>query len=104
MVAKRSIVHFSCMSRWVIMTLILVLTTQISSSLRLMPQSAAPAASLPYYYQELQDEGMIGSHSEVQPEDVVADYGIWDPTPYSGGGGYAPVPHARRSTYASYPN
>ncbi|KAJ6998743.1 hypothetical protein NC653_014796 [Populus alba x Populus x berolinensis] len=88
----RSVVHISCMIVMVLMTLMPVEATEPSSAWP--PAQVSSSASLfSHPFDDHQEEG-VEQHTEIHPPDVVEDYSIWDPAPRSGGGDYAPIPHA----------
>lgn len=77
----------------IIMTLLLILTSE-SSSLESSPKSP-PLHFKPIKVQKKQGYGkQYGVH---HPAEVVEDYGPWDPSPGSGGGNYSPIPHGEVS-------
>ncbi|KAG2692689.1 hypothetical protein I3760_08G064000 [Carya illinoinensis] len=57
------------------------------------PLSLAPSTeSLPSH--PLKDQVQRGEEQyQAEPEVLLEDYGMWNPTPYDGGGDAAPIPH-----------
>ncbi|KAG5246440.1 hypothetical protein OIU76_001380 [Salix suchowensis] len=88
----RSAVHISCMMVMVMMALMAMIATASPSAWA--PAQVSPSASLfSRPFDDHHREG-VGQHAEIHPPDMVEDYSIWDPAPRSGGGDYAPIPHA----------
>ena len=88
----RSAVHISCMMVMVMMALMAMIATE-SSSARPPAQVSSSASLFSHPFDDHHKEG-VGQHTEMHPPDMVEDYSIWDPAPRSGGGDYAPIPHA----------
>lgn len=88
----RSVVHISCMMVMVMMALMAMIATASPSAWA--PAQVSSSASLfSRPFDDHHREG-VGQHAEIHPPDMVEDYSIWDPAPRSGGGDYAPIPHA----------
>lgn len=78
----------------IIMTLMITITATDESS-PLSPSSSATATSISFNEiknKELQ--GRAGVEEYDKPNYFVEDYGVWNPTPRSGGAYASPVPHA----------
>ncbi|KAK9190939.1 hypothetical protein WN943_019549 [Citrus x changshan-huyou] len=98
--SERSAGHIICVFMLVILTSIAVIATESSSSSSpLLPSS--PASSPLLHPLEDWNEG---SEKHYQIEPSFGDYGTWNPTPRSGGGYSAPVPHAEKSCRTSPPS
>ncbi|KAL9422927.1 hypothetical protein AB3S75_035085 [Citrus x aurantiifolia] len=86
--SERSVGHIIWVFMLVILTLIAVIATESSSSPLLHPL----------------EDWNEGSEKHYQIEPSFGDYGTWNPTPRSGGGYSAPVPHAEKSCGTSPPS
>ncbi|KAB1203734.1 hypothetical protein CJ030_MR8G011204 [Morella rubra] len=83
----RLVVRVLCMMMAIMMPMVAM------SSFPLSPSSPAPSAES-VLFRPLQEQVQRGEEQyQAQPGILQEDYGIWNPTPYDGGGGAAPIPH-----------
>ncbi|CAK9178458.1 unnamed protein product [Ilex paraguariensis] len=81
----------ACMTMVIIMMIPMAANASPSSS-KPSISPLPPPTSTPFHEQKQQPQQV---NREVQLTALVEDYVIWDPAPYSGRGGPAPIPHPR---------
>ncbi len=86
----RLVMHLS----WMIMVIMMPVIATTSSSLLPAPAPAPLPSPSSVSLHPLQEQMHRGEEQyQVQPDILLEDYGIWNPTPNYGGGYFAPIPH-----------
>ena len=105
--SERSVVHIFGVTMMVIMTLMMPMIATDQSS-PLSPLSSP--ASLLFHPIENKKQQLEGEEREIsyelqqeldQKANFQEDYGVWNPTPRSGGAYASPVPHAKVRRYST---
>ncbi|KAG4193682.1 hypothetical protein ERO13_A06G006150v2 [Gossypium hirsutum] len=91
--SERSVMHIFIVTMMVIIMTSMITIIATDESSPLSPSSSATSIS----FNEIKNkelQGKAGIEEYEKPNYFVEDYGVWNPTPRSGGAYASPVPHA----------